>query len=188
MYKHNQYNLTHSTERGSILAITLMLLIILALLGTFAIRNATKSERVMNGIRTSSVSEHAAETALRFCERLAQEADESGSFANILAADYIAETNTTISKAEDGVWNKKDTWKSSNAGLPKLLKLPTGYYTGKHAPQCVIERLSVNNGRITGFVITARGFGDDAIINAATGEVTSGSETWLQSTLTQDNT
>lgn len=178
---HKPYTFTQRIERGSVLAITLMLLVILALLGTFAIRNSTQSERVMNGIRTSNVSEHAAETALRFCEKLAQQDDQTGEFGTYKTKDYIdQDKSNAISKVADGSWNQKNSWGSGNA---RLLSLPTDYHDATHAPQCIIER--IDTGQATGFVITARGFGDDAVIQQTTGEVTSGAETWLQSTLTQ---
>lgn len=179
----------HSMQRGSVLAITLMLLVVLALVGTFAIRNSTQSERVMNGVRTSNVSEHAAETALRFCEQLAQEHGQSGTFGGLNSATFI-DDNVTLEKAKDGLWNQKANWNSNNA---RLLSVPVAFYQTqqagvtnlRNAPQCLIERL--DTGSATGFVITARGFGNNAVINAATGEVTAGAETWLQSTLTQSN-
>lgn len=178
------------TQRGSVLAITLMLLVVLALVGTFAIRNATQSERVMNGVRTSNVSEQAAETALRFCERLAQEHGQSGTFGGLTSATYIDDT-ITIAKASDGVWSNRATWNPNNA---RLLNLPAANYQTQvpnatnltNAPQCIIERL--NTGNATGFVITARGFGNDAVFNTDnSGAIISGAETWLQSTLTQTN-
>lgn len=191
---YNAKTCQRNTQRGSVLAITLMLLVILALAGTFAIRNSTQSERVMNGVRTSNVSEHAAETALRFCEQLAQADDQSGRFGGLASSDYIYPANpadTPIASANDAnaIWNKKANWASANV---RVLKLPVAYYQTaqadatdlNHAPQCIIERLDTGNDT-TGFIITARGFGNDAVIDGASGEVTSGAETWLQSTLTQ---
>lgn len=186
-YTQKQYTFTQRVERGSVLAITLMLLVILALLGTFAIRNSTQSERVMNGIRTSNVSEHAAETALRFCEQFAQQDDQSGTFGGKKTKDYIEQDKSkSITMAKNGDWAKKATWKPSKSkskSKPKIIELPKAYHESKIPPQCIIERL--DTGKSEGFIITARGFGQDAIMNPETGEVISGAETWLQSTLTQ---
>ena len=175
-------------QRGTVLAITLILLVILALLGTFAIRNANQSERVMNGVRTSNVAQQAAETGLRFCEQLAT-ADPAGSgtFETVKAADYINATATT--NADAGDWKDKNSWKSSNA---RLLSVPESFYnSGKsaatkltHAPQCIIQALQTPGG-LKGYVITARGYANDAVIDASTGRVISGAEVWLQSTLTE---
>lgn len=179
---------TLRAQRGTVLAITLILLVILSLLGTFVIRNANQSERIMNGVRTSNVAQQAAETGLRFCEQLAT-ADPAGSgtFETVKAADYINATATT--NADAGDWKDKNSWKSSNA---RLLSVPESFYnSGKsaatkltHAPQCIIQALQTPGG-LKGYVITARGYANDAVIDAASGQVKSGAEVWLQSTLTE---
>ena len=175
-------------QRGTVLAITLILLVILSLLGTFAIRNANQSERIMNGVRTSNVAQQAAETGLRFCEQLATAPPAgSGTFQSVDAATYI--NATAVSNANEGDWTDKNNWKSSNANL---LSVPSSYYnsgsTGAtellHAPQCIIQALETPGG-LKGYVITARGYANDAVIDAASGQVKSGAEVWLQSTLTE---
>ena len=175
-------------QRGTVLAITLILLVILSLLGTFAIRNANQSERIMNGVRTSNVAQQAAETGLRFCEQLATAPPAgSGTFQSVDAATYI--NATAVSNANEGDWTDKNNWKSSNANL---LSVPSSYYnsgsTGAtellHAPQCLIQALETPGG-LKGYVITARGYANDAVIDASTGRVISGAEVWLQSTLTE---
>ncbi|MFV0601169.1 MAG: PilX N-terminal domain-containing pilus assembly protein [Brachymonas sp.] len=179
---------TPHAQRGTVLAITLILLVILSLLGTFAIRNANQSERIMNGIRTSNVAQQAAETALRFCEQLATAPPAgSGTFQSVDAATYI--NATAVSNANEGDWKNKDNWKSSNANL---LSVPSSYYNSGstdatellHAPQCLIQALETPGG-LKGYVITARGYANDAVIDASTGRVISGAEVWLQSTLTE---
>ena len=175
-------------QRGTVLAITLILLVVLSLLGTFAIRNANQSERIMNGVRTSNVAQQAAETGLRFCEQLATASPAgSGTFQSVDAATYI--NATAVSNANEGDWTDKNNWKSSNANL---LSVPSSYYnsgsTGAtellHAPQCLIQALETPGG-LKGYVITARGYANDAVIDASTGRVISGAEVWLQSTLTE---
>ena len=188
---------TLRVQRGTVLAITLILLVILSLLGTFVIRNANQSERIMNGVRTSNVAQQAAETGLRFCEQLATAPPAgSGTFQSVGAATYINATATTNADAGDwkdktdaGDWKDKNSWKSSNA---RLLSVPSSYYksgsTGAtdllHAPQCIIQALETPGG-LKGYVITARGYANDAVIEASTGRVISGAEVWLQSTLTE---
>ena len=175
-------------QRGTVLAITLILLVILALLGTFAIRNANQSERIMNGVRTSNVAQQAAETGLRFCEQLATAPPAgSGTFQSVDAATYI--NATAVSNANEGDWTNTNNWKSSNA---RLLSVPESFYnSGKsaatkltHEPQCIIQALQTRGG-LKGYVITARGYANDAVIDAASGQVKSGAEVWLQSTLTE---
>ena len=180
-------------QRGTVLAITLILLVILSLLGTFAIRNANQSERIMNGVRTSNVAQQAAETGLRFCEQLATAPPAgSGTFQSVDAATYVNTTPTTNTEGETPdrrEWADKNSWKSSNA---RLLSVPESFYnSGKsaatkltHEPQCIIQALQTRGG-LKGYVITARGYANDAVIDAASGQVKSGAEVWLQSTLTE---
>ena len=179
---------TLRAQRGTVLAITLILLVILSLLGTFVIRNANQSERIMNGVRTSNVAQQAAETGLRFCEQLATAPPAgSGTFQSVDAATYINATATT--NADAGDWKDKNSWKSSNA---RLLSVPESFYnSGKsvvtkliYEPQCIIQALQTRGG-LKGYVITARGYANDAVIDAASGQVKSGAEVWLQSTLTE---
>ena len=117
-------------QRGTVLAITLILLVILSLLGTFVIRNANQSERIMNGVRTSNVAQQAAETGLRFCEQLATAPPAgSGTFQSVDAATYI--NATAVSNANEGDWTNTNNWKSSNA---RLLSVPESFYnSGKSA-------------------------------------------------------
>lgn len=177
------------TQRGSILAITLMLLVVLALVGTLAIRNSTQSERVMNSVRTSNVAQQAAETALRFCEQVAQKHDAQQTYGGIALSKIKDTPGTNIERADQGIWDNKINWQKNAANL---IELPSTHYPAnsaggvtelKHAPQCIIEKLQ--NNEVEGYVITARGFGNDAVIDNATGRVTSGAEMWLQSVLTK---
>lgn len=186
MNKHTPLVLTKHLERGSVLAITLMLLIVLALVGTLAIRNSTQSERVMNSVRTSNVAQQAAETALRICEQVAQKHEKGESIAGIDANKVKTDITET---ADAGIWKTKDSWKK---GAANLINLPDNYFPSKqekgitklkHAPQCIIQKLKTK--QVEGYVITARGFGNDAVIDDATGRVTSGAEAWLQSILTK---
>ena len=184
---------TLRVQRGTVLAITLILLVILSLLGTFVIRNANQSERIMNGVRTSNVAQQAAETGLRFCEQLATAPPAgSGTFQSVDAATYVNTTPTTNTEGETPdrrEWADKNSWKNSNTNL---LSVPSSYYnsgsTGAtellHAPQCIIQALETPGG-LKGYVITARGYANDAVIEASTGRVISGAEVWLQSTLTE---
>ena len=184
---------TLRAQRGTVLAITLILLVILSLLGTFVIRNANQSERIMNGVRTSNVAQQAAETGLRFCEQLATAPPAgSGTFQSKDAATYVNTTPTTNTEGETPdrrEWADKNSWKNSNTNL---LSVPSSYYNSGstdatellHAPQCLIQALETPGG-LKGYVITARGYAIDAVIDASTGRVISGAEVWLQSTLTE---
>lgn len=182
-------------ERGVVLIVTLILLVVLSLLGTFAIRNATQSERSVNGIRLAEVAREAAETALRFCEQVAifdgdgQDYTPYGSTG--MRAKIIA---TTIGSEFDpkAEWRKSVSWTDSNA-----IKVPPAYFTNGGAnsdaqplrtePRCVIQKIQTHGTpTLTGYLITARGFANNAEFDGSTGKSTLGAEAWLQSVLTSD--
>ncbi|WP_341890542.1 PilX N-terminal domain-containing pilus assembly protein [Variovorax sp. YR752] len=187
----------NSRERGVVLVVTLVLVVILSLLGTFAIRNATQSERSVNGIRSTEVAREAAETALRFCEQVAifdgdgKDYTENG--ATGMRAKIVA---TTIGSEFDlkAKWRDSTSWSDA-----KAIKVPPSFFNKKSsgtevdavqleiAPRCLIQRIATTSTpQLTGYLITARGFANNAKFDDATGKATRGAEAWLQSVLTRD--
>ena len=186
-------------ERGVVLVITLILVVILSLLGTFAIRNATQSERSINGIRSAEVAREAAETALRFCEQVAifdgnnqdyGEYGTSGLRSKIITATIASEADTAAA------WRTSAGWTGNN-----VISVPAGYYkktTGGSpdtdalqlttAPRCLIQKIeTTSTPKLTGYLITARGFANNAVFDTSTGKSTQGAESWMQSVLTRSS-
>lgn len=184
-------------ERGVVLVITLILIVTLSLLGTVAIRNATQTERSINGVRTSQVAQEAAETALRFCEQIALFSEEGKPYEEYgttgLAGKVIT---TTITSEQDtnAAWRTAANWVSTN-----VIVVPDHYYKKYKssaldtdataltvAPRCMIQKVqSLNTPPLTGYLITARGFANNAKLEDDTGKVTFGAEAWMQSVLTK---
>ena len=188
-------------QRGVVLVITLILIVILSLLGTLAIRNATQSERSVNGIRSTEMAREAAETALRFCEQLAIfDADRpasdlytqygtNGYRAKIISAPKVSSEQDTAAS-----WRTLANWKGDNA-----IEVPAQYYklySGgsvatdarqlKTAPRCIIQKLETpSTPRLEGYLITARGFANNATFDTTNGKTKDGAEAWLQSVLTR---
>lgn len=185
-------------QRGVVLVISLILIVILSLLGTFAIRNATQSERSVNGIRTAQVAREAAETALRFCEQISifdsdnkdySEWGTSGLRAKIVAATITSEQDATA------VWRSANYWKSST----NMIEVPAAYFKKysnssvatdaaqlQTAPRCLIQRIkSTSTPVLHGYLITARGFANSAKFDPSTGVTSQGAESWMQSILTK---
>jgi type IV pilus assembly protein PilX len=194
MLKPTHLPATRQRQRGIVLAMALILLVIISLVGALAIRNSTASEKTVNSLRSNSVAMGAAETGLRYCELVVQ--GISNGPTALVPATTIAQATpsalVTISDANTStaVWQTSATWSSSTI----VITVPTAFYqsqsaeaangvTLKNAPVCVIQPYF--NARVspsTGWVVTARGFGNDAQINASKA-VTEGSEVWLQSIL-----
>ena len=174
--------LKRSSQRGIVLALVLMMLAILSLVGALSMRNATVSEQTTNSLRTAAVAQQAAELGLKYCELVAMD---------IKSVNYATQrakiSATTVTAAiSSGAWNQTSTWTNSANYISV-----TGTYAVstdsaavqlKNSPQCVIEPFINTSG--SGFVVTARGFANDAVINSNNG-VTSGAEAWVQSTLHQ---
>ena len=172
----------HGPQRGIVLALVVMVLAILSLVGALSMRNATVSEQTTNSLRTAAVAQQAAELGLKYCELVAMDTKSIN-----YATQRAKISATTITAAiSSGAWNQTTTWTNAANYISV-----TGTYSIssdaaavqlKNAPQCTIEPFKNTSGE--GFVVTARGFGNDAIINATNG-VTSGAEAWVQSTLHQ---
>ena len=85
------------TQRGIVLPLTLILLVILSLLGIMAMRNATVGSQTMNGVRSYTMAEMAAEAGLRYCEEIVKEQASPSS-----PAKYTAEIGKIATLARSG--------------------------------------------------------------------------------------
>ena len=184
-------------ERGAVLIVTLILVVILSLVGTFAIRNATQSERSVNGIRSTEVAREAAETALRFCEQVAIFDGDDKDYTEYASVGMRARIITTPIGSEfddTAAWRKKASWAGNSAiVVPKAYanKKPTGTTVDatplEIEPRCLIQKIATTSTpSLTGYLITARGFANNARFEKSTGIATQGAEAWLQSVLTRD--
>lgn len=184
-------------ERGVVMVITLILIVILTLLGTFAIRNATQSERSINGIRSAEVAREAAETALRFCEQVAifdGDSKDYTEYATTGLRDKIITTTVGSESDAEAAWRTSSNWTGGN-----VINVPAAYFkktTGGSAdadalqlvtaPRCLIQKIeTTSTPKLTGYLITARGFANNAAFDTSTGKSTKGAESWMQSVLTR---
>ena len=187
--KWQEQNLQH----GIVLPLTLFLLVVISILGIMAMRNATTGAQTINSVRSYTVAELAAEAGLRYCEEVAKEADSPSS-----PAKYTTEigkistlsigTCTTFADIMEakkcGLSTSTASWKSS---ATTLITAPSNSDAGgkfTNPPQCMIEKISTAGGGSASYLITARGIGNEAKYDGATGRVTGGAQVWLQSVLT----
>jgi type IV pilus assembly protein PilX len=176
-----------SAQRGIVLALVLVMLGILSLIGALSMRNATLSEQTTNSLRTAASAQQAAELALKYCELVAISTSQAVPNVNFSTERGQMSSTTITTTISAGIWNLTSTW--SGATPANVIRVPAAYLNNqaeaavtaiKTRPQCVIE--PINNSAGTGFVITARGFGNDAVLSATNG-VTTGAEAWVQSVL-----
>lgn len=188
-----------SAQRGISLIIVLILVVVIGLTASSAMRSATSSQRVTNNVRMDNMAQQYAEAALRFCE--AQMAIPNTIPAPIPARDGrllnppLVDFNAGVAPA----WLNPVSWRGA-AAAPMVpihaaatrIALTAGQvssaassYTPTKLPECIVEIQRIG-GVATPFnvtVVTARGFSTDYREDAATGATTNGSVVWLQSIL-----
>ncbi|MGM9428373.1 pilus assembly PilX family protein [Hydrogenophaga sp. MI9] len=179
---------TPAVERGIVLPMALIMLVIISFAGLIAARNSASFEQFSNNMRTNQVARTSAEDALRRCERFAKDATDNGGTTypsetgKILATQVSADTEAAI---RAGAWNTRANWGSSGANI--LITVTPAFDTNVQGqaklkpanyPTCIIQAMV--NGR---YLITARGLSNDAVVSSG-GLLTAGTEVWLQSILT----
>ncbi|MGB4116067.1 MAG: PilX N-terminal domain-containing pilus assembly protein [Polaromonas sp.] len=185
-------------QHGIVLILALVMLVVISLLTTLAVRNATSSEAVNSNVRQTQLASQAAETALRYCEAalttfLAAETatftftspPSSASFN--IDATYIHDVavSGTATSAIAANWD-------STTAANRILVVPmssvnrTGITTTfSRPPECMIDRLSrsTSSNYWKTFAITSRGFGPEVAAANAARDRPVGSEIWMQSSL-----
>ncbi len=175
-----------ASERGVVLPIALIMLVIISFAGLLAARNSATFEQFSNNMRTNQVARTSAEDALRQCERIARASVEDNA---AFAADVGRIEDGTVISADteeaisDGIWNTRANWAEGAANLitvtPEFGDDVQSRAQLRNPPTCIIQAM-VNDR----FLITARGLSNDAQVDDDSGLLTAGSEVWLQSILT----
>ena len=176
----------NGSERGVVLPIALIMLVIISFAGLLAARNSATFEQFSNNMRTNQVARTSAEDALRQCERIARASVEDNA---AFAADVGRIEDSTVISADteeairEGIWNTRANWAEGAANLitvtPEFGDDVQSRAQLRNPPTCIIQAM-VNDR----FLITARGLSNDAQVDDDSGLLTAGSEVWLQSILT----
>ena len=176
-----------AAQRGVVLIIALVMLVVISLLTTLSIRSAVSTESVSGNVRTTELATQAAEIALRYCESaVVQVASGTVTFT-------VTPTILAYNAALFPQWNKTTTtWDvtGSNAFV-----IPTSYVnqaagpvTYRRRPECLVERMAVVTpagllSTTSTYIITARGFGPEVPAADASRSRPQGTEVWMQSTI-----
>lgn len=161
----NSTHVTHPTQRGATLIISLLLLMVLTLIGVTAMRTTTLEEKMAGNMRDQNIAFQAAEAALRAGENwLAQQTTEPATHGNCAAApcDQVWVLNTpNQGDFLDTQWWKATTQAQtySDATLTDV-KTPPQYFVEHYT--LIADSLVVGQGPKTGrdiYRITARGTG-----------------------------
>lgn len=188
-----QHGAPRSSESGVVLVVALIMLVIISLLATFSIRNATSTEAVAGNVRTTQLASQAAEFALNYCATAMDQlgtptaaVDVAGNAINIAPLTYQATPRATYKNS-----GNLDFWDgSTSVAANAVIVIPSaaigGTSTYKRPPECMIEPIQViQSGAVntsSSYVITARGFGPDVAAADSTRTRPSGAEVWLQAT------
>ncbi|RYF55406.1 MAG: hypothetical protein EOO27_21170 [Comamonadaceae bacterium] len=165
-------------QKGVVLAMALILLVIISIVAVVAARSSISGEQVSKSLRTNAVAMEAAETAMRYCE------------SEVLANRTTVKVAELPLTGDPVLWQTRSNWADStiatvvpdavaNSANPNARKLPVAAL-----PRCVVERYPLR--ALPGatpresYLVTAIGYSPDYTANAA-GRLQSGSEVWLQS-------
>ena len=184
-------------QRGVVLIIALIMLVVISLLATLSMRNATSSESISGNVRTTELATQAAEIALRYCEDTVVQINGGGVTPTGFVIQNFSSPPLWSAKNGSGGLTNWDGNTSSVAPAGPVLVIPDSSInqagagvTFKRPPECMVERMQMADTTTTvtvakTYVITARGFGPD--VAADTGGTRprpqGGSEVWMQSTI-----
>lgn len=148
------------SQRGVVLVISLLLLLVLTLIGVAAVRSTTVDERMTANQRDEEVAFQAAEAALRDGESALQAAT-AGQFDN---SNGLYDSSSTVSYTDPNVWDSSQTNSIAYAGTldPQPASTPR-YYIVKSAQSAAITGQSLSedaaNNSSTIYNVVARGVG-----------------------------
>lgn len=176
-------------QRGVVLIVAMIMLVIISLLAAMSVRNATSSEKVTGNVRFTELANQAAEIALRICEQAV--------VANVKTGTALPTGLTIQGVSSPPLYTQMSTiWDASPkpASLYSVdatsVNVASSPVTFNRTPECLVERMQVANTANTGvsttrsYVITARGFGPD--VRTTTAGRPQGTEVFLQSILELD--
>lgn len=175
------------TQRGVVLIIALVMLVVISLLTTLSIRSAVSTESVSGNVRTTELASQAAEIALRYCEDAVVTFQATGVAPPTAVGPFpLPSQDPPRWKSTSGSWDVSP----SDAIIVPLTSVnqAVGNATYKRAPECLVENMPVVTAagvlsNTSTFVITARGFGPEVPLANASRSRPQGSEVWMQSTI-----
>ncbi len=173
-------------QRGVVLPLALFLLVVISIVGIMAISNSSQSEKTIQSLRSNALAQQSAEIGLRYCENIVMEKADAPATTYYSAEYSKIKEDISLSGENDtaAIWRTAANWKT---GQPNLIAVPTTAYQKsvngdlKNGPQCLVQKLGTQS-----FLITARGFGNDALFDS-NGKAKSGGEVWLQSLITPES-
>ncbi len=167
-------------DRGVVLVVVLILLVVIGLTASAAMRGAITQEKVVNNLRLEFSAQTQAEYALRFCE--AELLKESSSrVSELQGVESLPERTLSTLK-----WGQPSAWTAPQGSSPAWafyeLDATDIDANGASRPQCLVERLNMGGAGDKTLVVTVRGFSPGYQPGSSNPDQ-SGSTVWLQSFL-----
>lgn len=145
--KLNQYN-KFKHQRGSILIVSLMILVVLTMIGVSSMSTSSLQERMAGNFRDRQIAFQAAETALAYAEEFARNNINSASIFNNTNGLYATYSGPTNLSAFNDSW-----WTTANS-----IALPTTIEQVRTQPRYTIEYRG-DIGESEGTSINVGGYG-----------------------------
>ena len=131
------------TQKGVVLIIAMIMLIVVSILAVTSMRNAASTEALAGNVRTTELATQAADIALRHCESSVVEINSVAGGATPSYATTITAADI-LPAATPPNWQNTSTWDSVSANvlvLPNALVGGNGTY--KRPPECMIENIPI---------------------------------------------
>lgn len=167
-------------QQGISLIIVLIMLIIIGISASSAMRTATSEQKVTNNTRAQGTAQQFAEAALRYCEGQFLLATAARTEPKLQTANVVA---TPAGANTPSAWENTANWAAGSAILvtvPQNIVSDANTNAPSTLPQCMAELQTMGNPSFQVTVITARGFSPDYAANAD-GTTKQGTVVWLQS-------
>lgn len=182
----------HHRQRGLVLVVALILMAVIGISSTAAMRLALTGSTIAMGLRAQNEATQAAEVALRWCEVQTRLRASAG--VNGISNDFAlleADQNT------DNLWQTLAGFTNNSRPVPALIMAAAGMpaLAANQLPRCLAQEgngfkrsdipadgnLDSKNNTYRQFLITVRAFSPD--FRTGTNGEDGGSEVWMQSTL-----
>ena len=172
-------------QRGTVLTMTLILLVIVSIVAAFTLRNSISGEQVSKNLATQSVALQNAELALRLCEdaiRKSASTIKTNAFVKLKMPSDLTSGSTPVQ------WETRANWSDAArvTTIPSTLVVKSGMLAAP-SPKCMVEeyrlpRLDPDATLSDPYLVTAVGYSQDYRADA-NGNAISGGQAWVQSVL-----
>ena len=149
-------------QRGFVLVVSLIFLVVMTLLATSAIRKNILDEKLVGNLRSQNLAFQAAERGLRFCEAAVDFRMGSTTMCQVRPANTIPVLESSL---QPMAWAQANAWATATAVSGNSVMQGVAAQ-----PQCILERWNIGDPNGGGspsslfpvWVITARGVGNVA--------------------------